>query len=164
MTLGSNTSGHLFDTSFTTDGVLYSAANGVITSTSAGTATQVLTSNGPGVAPTFQAAASGAAVWTDQSGALSAASGANYFITGTSTATLPAVPSQGDTIRFTVDTTQILTVTANTGQVIRLGSSVSSTAGTVVSTARGDAITLVYRSTGTAWIADSGFTGNWTIT
>ncbi len=162
MTLGSNTSGHLFDTSFTTDGVLYSAANGVITSTSAGTAGQVMTSNGAGVAPTYQAVSLGA--WTDQSGALSAASGANYFITGTSTATLPAAPSQGDTIKFTVDTTQILTVTANTGQVIRLGSSVSSTAGTVVSTARGDAITLVYRSTGTAWIADSGFTGNWTIT
>lgn len=59
MTVGSNTSGHLFDTSFTTDGVLYSGANGVITSTSAGTSTQVLTSNGPGVAPTFQPASGG---------------------------------------------------------------------------------------------------------
>jgi hypothetical protein len=57
--LGSNTSGHLFDTTFTTDGVLYSAANGVITSTAAGTAGQVLTSNGAGVAPTYQAAGGG---------------------------------------------------------------------------------------------------------
>jgi hypothetical protein len=56
MTLGSNTSGHLFDTSFTTNGVLYSANSGVITSTSAGTATYVLTSNGSGSAPTFQPA------------------------------------------------------------------------------------------------------------
>jgi len=54
MTLGSNTSGHLFDTSFNANGVLYSAASGVITSTTVGTATHVLTSNGAGVAPTFQ--------------------------------------------------------------------------------------------------------------
>lgn len=59
MTLGSNTSGHLFDTSFTTNGVLYSAASGVVTSTTAGTATHVLTSNGSGSAPTFQAVTSG---------------------------------------------------------------------------------------------------------
>jgi len=61
MVLGSNTSGHLFDTTFTSAGVLYSDANGVITSTGAGVATQVLTSNGPGVAPTYQAAGGGSA-------------------------------------------------------------------------------------------------------
>jgi len=58
-TLGSNTSGHLFDTTFTTGGVLYSAANGVITSTNAGTIGQVLTSNGAGIAPTYQTISSG---------------------------------------------------------------------------------------------------------
>lgn len=62
MTVGTNSSGHFFDTSFTTDGVLYSAASGVITSTSAGTAGQVLTSNGAGVAPTYQAASAAGAV------------------------------------------------------------------------------------------------------
>ena len=61
MVLGSNSSGHLFDTTFTTDGVLYSAVSGVITSTAAGNAGQVLTSNGPGVAPTYQAAGGGSA-------------------------------------------------------------------------------------------------------
>jgi hypothetical protein len=59
MTLGSNSSGHLFDTTFNTDGVLYSDSNGVITSTSVGSATQVLTSNGTGNAPTFQAVTGG---------------------------------------------------------------------------------------------------------
>jgi hypothetical protein len=63
MVLGSNTSGHLFDTSFTADGVLYSDASGVITSTSAGTAGQVLTSNGAGVAPTYQAAGGGSTTY-----------------------------------------------------------------------------------------------------
>ncbi len=57
--LGSNTSGHLFDTSFTADGVLYADASGVITSTAAGSSGQVLTSNGAGVAPTYQAAGGG---------------------------------------------------------------------------------------------------------
>jgi len=58
MTLGSNTAGHLFDTSFTTNGVLHSAASGVMTSTSAGTSTYLLTSNGTGSAPTYQVAPS----------------------------------------------------------------------------------------------------------
>lgn len=59
MVLGSNTSGHLFDTTFTADGILYADGSGVVTSTTAGTAGQVLTSNGPGVAPTYQAGGGG---------------------------------------------------------------------------------------------------------
>ena len=58
MTIGSNTSGHFFDTSFTTNGVVYSATGGVLTSTTAGTSGQLLTSNGAGSAPTYQAAPS----------------------------------------------------------------------------------------------------------
>jgi len=59
---GKNTSGDLYQTSLTTNGVLYSAASGVVTSTAAGTSGQVLTSNGSGSAPTYQTASSGA--WT----------------------------------------------------------------------------------------------------
>jgi len=58
MTIGSNTSGHFFDTSLTTNGVIYSDASGVLTSTATGTAGQLLTSNGSGSAPTFQTAPS----------------------------------------------------------------------------------------------------------
>src|SRR5260221_1224895 len=53
---GVNTSGNLFQTSLTANGILYASSTGVITSTAVGTATQVLTSNGTGVAPTYQAA------------------------------------------------------------------------------------------------------------
>ena len=53
MTLGSNTSGHLFDTTFTTNGVLHSAASGVITSTAAGTTGNILISQGAGAAPIY---------------------------------------------------------------------------------------------------------------
>ncbi len=77
--LGSNTSGHLFDTSFTADGVLYADASGVITSTAVGTATHVLTSNGTGVAPTFQAAGGGGGSAT---GFFAYASSAKTNVTG----------------------------------------------------------------------------------
>lgn len=53
MVLGNNSSGHLFDTSFTTEGVLYSAASGVITSTAAGTAGQMLQSAGNASPPAY---------------------------------------------------------------------------------------------------------------
>lgn len=101
--------------------------------------------------------------WTDQSGAFAAAESMGYFITGASTATLPASPSQGDTIKFNVDTASALTIQANTGQFVRISTSLSSSAGTAVNTFQGDAITLVYRSTGTTWHADV-VIGVWGVT
>lgn len=53
MTIGVNSSAHLFDTSFNTDGVLYSAASGVVTSTVAGDVGQIFTGTGAGSAPTW---------------------------------------------------------------------------------------------------------------
>lgn len=120
----------------------------------------LLTFTATGKAATYQTPVVIQYTWNDQSGAFAATVNTAYFITTTSTATLPASPSQGNTIIFSVDTTNVLTIQANTGQVIRLGNAVSSSAGTTFSTARGDSITLVYRSTGTAWIASSSI-GNW---
>ncbi len=100
--------------------------------------------------------------WSDTSGAFSPLKENGYFITGTATGTLPASPAQGDTIKFILDTTQILTIQANGTQVIRLGTAVSSAAGTIVSANRGDAITLVYRASGTSWIAESSIGNLWT--
>ena len=101
--------------------------------------------------------------WSEVSGSVNASVNNGYFVTGTCTSTLPGSPSSGDTIKYIVDTTNILTVQANTGQVIRIGNQVSASAGTVVSTARGDSVVLVYRSTGAAWIHEGGPQGNWTI-
>lgn len=106
---------------------------------------------------------SGGFTWSDASGSFPAAKENGYFIIATATATLPLSASNGDTIKFISDTTQFLTIQANTGQTIRLGNTVSAAAGTAVSTARGDAITLIYRSTDTSWIAENSV-GNWTIT
>jgi hypothetical protein len=102
--------------------------------------------------------------WTDTSGAFSPLKDNGYFITTTANGTLPASPSQGDTIKFFVDTTNILTITAPGSQIIRLGSSVSSAGGTIVSTAQGDSVELTYRSSDTCWCAIAGFSGNWTLT
>ena len=104
------------------------------------------------------------ATWSDQSGAFNAAVANGYFITNTSTATLPPAPSEGDTIAFVVDTTNILTIQANAGQMIRVGSAISVAAGTSTNNARGDSVILVYRSTGTTWFSLTSPQGTWTTT
>jgi hypothetical protein len=61
---------------FTANGILYGNGTGAIGATAVGTATHVLTSNGAGVAPTFQAAAAGATDIDGLSDALTNSSGA----------------------------------------------------------------------------------------
>jgi hypothetical protein len=101
--------------------------------------------------------------WADTSGTVTAVSFNGYFITAVCTSTLPASPNEGDTISYVVDTASTLTITGNTGQKIRLGSALSAAAGTCANNARGDAITLVYRSSGTTWFGLNAV-GSWTIT
>ena len=108
-------------------------------------------------------AGSAAFPWSDTSGTVTATAFNGYFITATCTSTLPASPSEGDTISYCVDTTDILTITANTGQKIRLGTSLSISAGTCANTARGDSITLVYRTSGSTWFSVPGPQGNWNV-
>lgn len=106
----------------------------------------------------------GGLTWSDQSTSFNAAKNNGYFVSNTATATMPASPSNGDTIAFIVDTTSILTITANTGQTIRIGTSVSASAGTAASNSRGDSLTLVYRTSTTSWICLGSPEGTWTIT
>lgn len=103
-------------------------------------------------------------VWSDNSGTFTAASNNGYFITTTATPTLPAAPAEGDTVSFIVDTTNICTITANTGQRIRVGTTLSALAGTCASNFRGDSIDLVYRTTGATWFARSAPEGTWSVT
>lgn len=106
----------------------------------------------------------GGFTWNDVSGAFSPLKNNGYFVTATATGTLPASPSQGDTIKFFVDhATQVLTIDAPGTQIIRIGTLVSSAGGTAVSTAHGDSVELVYRASDTCWCAIAGFTGTWTM-
>lgn len=110
------------------------------------------------------AAEDGGFAWNDVSGAFSPLKNNGYFITGTATGTLPASPSQGDTVKFFVDhASQVLTIDAPGTQIIRMGSLVTSAGGTAVSTLQGDSVELVYRTSDTCWCAIAGFTGTWTI-
>lgn len=106
----------------------------------------------------------GGFAWSDTSGTVTAVAQNGYFITTTCTSTLPASPSEGDTVKYIVDTTNLLTITGNTGQKIRIGTQLSAAAGTAVNTQRGDAITLVYRTSGTTWFADGNPVGGWNVT
>lgn len=112
---------------------------------------------------TIASTASGGLTWADKSTDFSAAASKGYFISGSCIATLPGAPSNGDTISFFVDGAFTVTITANTGQTIQISSNVSSSAGTQVNTATGDACTLVYRATDTKWCATS-FVGAWNKT
>lgn len=102
--------------------------------------------------------------WTDEGGNFNAASNNGYFCTALLTATLPATPAQGDIIKFVMDTASVVTVTANAGQKIRMGNTISALAGTCASTRQGDSMELVYRAASATWYAYAGSTGSWTIT
>lgn len=105
----------------------------------------------------------GGVVWSDAGASGSVASGSGSFATASITLTLPASPAQGDICAFIADTSGVVTVQAAAGQVIRLGNVASAAAGSAASTARGDSIVLIYRTSGSSWIADSSM-GNWSIT
>lgn len=102
--------------------------------------------------------------WNDEGSGFSAVAGNGYFLTATATSLLPSSPAQGTTISFVVDTPSILTIQANTGQFIRVGASISSSAGTCANKAIGDSITLVYRASDTTWFSLSGPQGTWIVT
>lgn len=86
------------------------------------------------------------------------------FVTATATRTLPATAGllDGDLVIFFCTTANVLTVTANTGQTIRIGTLVSSSAGTAASTAIGDSLTLRFDATAVSWRAVS-VIGTWVV-
>jgi trimeric autotransporter adhesin len=168
-------------TSFNTTGVVITGATSTTALTavtltdgqlaigsSAGNPAAATLSAGSGIAITNGhnsitiSATSGGFAWSDQSGNFNAAKENGYFCTAALTATLPASPSEGDTIAFICTTTSIV-IGANTGQTIKIGASSSTSAGTATNNAIGDSVTLVYRSTGTAWWSLTGPQGTWTL-
>ncbi len=126
----------------------------------AGTAGQILVSNG-GSLPSFQTPANVFA-WTDEGTSFSPAAGNGYFVTAAATATLPASPSEGQTITIYADTGSTVVVQAQTGQVIRIAASTSSSGGTASSSVQGNSVTLVYRSASTTWNSPAS-QGTWVL-
>jgi hypothetical protein len=114
-------------------------------------ATYFSSSNGSGIA------------WSDVSSSATVSIASGSFATAAITLTLPASPAEGATCAFVADTSGALVIQANTGQVIRVGNIVSGTTGNVTTTAQGDSLTLVYRTSGQRWIATQSM-GNLTVT
>lgn len=128
--------------------------------------TGISLTNASGVSGNTTIATTGTLIgtWTDEATSFSALKNNGYFVTANATATLPASPAQGDTIAFNVDSASgILTITANTGQVISVGKVTSASAGTAASNFTGDSIVLVYRTSDTSWRAIQSV-GTWTVT
>ena len=151
-----------------TYGVVFFDSTGsppAFTAITPGVSGTILTSTGATTSPTWQAPSISGFPWTDEATSFGAVANNGYFVTAAATATLPASPSQGDAVAFAYDAaTGAVTITANTGQVIRVGSVVSATAGTCVSQVRGDSIKLVYRTVGSAWICVGAPQGVWIVT
>lgn len=150
-------SGGSDNSSFTAYGTLVAGttSTGAFASVSPGTSGQVLTSNGAGSYPTYQAASGGGLSWfvtTSLTNNLVANIG--YFSahpTAQLVFTLPASPSLGDTYEVCANTAGLggWTIQYNSGQFIQLGTLASTTStGQIYGTStKGDWIRIVYDGT-----------------
>jgi hypothetical protein len=146
-------------------GALISSATGLLSSSGAGVAGQVLMSNGPGVAPTFQNSED--VSWQSVAGTtISLVPNKGYILqAGTlTTATLPLVCPAGDVIRICGSGTGLFLIAQNTGQSIKLGttSSTGGATGSVASSNQYDAIELLCVVANTMFATISSV-GNFTV-
>lgn len=101
----------------------------------------------------FVSIASSGMTWIDEGAGILLTANNGYFITAAVTETLPAAPSQGDTIKIICDHAGPIVITANAGQTISLGTISSSVAGTFTNTALGDSLELFFRAATSDWKA-----------
>lgn len=101
---------------------------------------------------------------TVTSGAVAVSANVSGTVYANSAAFTPTLPSAaaGYVYTFMVQNASALTITANTGDTIRLAGTVSAAAGTCVSSTVGDVITLIAIDA-TQWIAQS-IIGTWVVT
>lgn len=101
--------------------------------------------------------------WTDKAANFNIATQNGYFCTATLTATLPNAPTQGTSCIIYVDTSDPVTVQAQGGDFLQVGSNISVAAGVAVSNTRGAILELVYRTSDLTWHTISSL-GSWSIT
>lgn len=115
-----------------------------------GTSTLTITDSGGGL------------VWNDRAISFAASSNNGYFVSATSTGTLPASPSQGDEVEFCITSLGVtLTVLANVGQRICVGTDLSAIAGMSVATNLGSSISLTYQASSSTWFSVTAPQGTW---
>lgn len=146
-------------TQFTTDsGIAVPAANnlnvfgGTGATTSAAGSTIIITVKNDGF------------TWSEQNGNFNAAVQNGYFCNALLTATLPSSGSLviGNSIIFFIDTASIVTIQANTGQMIQISSTISAAAGTTSSNTQGAILELVFKPSDSTWHTISSL-GSWSV-
>lgn len=165
------------------NGVLISSALGVPSFLANGTTGQVLTAT-TGSPPSWGAGASGtvtsvsggpgititgtatdpivnSVIFTDTTAATLAVDN-GYFATAAGTYPMPATAAQGEEIIVVCDTAGAVVLDCPALNFIRIGNAITSSGGTVTSTAIGDSLTLRYRLSTLTWYA-AGVQGNWII-
>lgn len=160
-------SGGLNVPSFTTAGALVSTSAGLITDADASTAGYVLTSNGSGSAPSFQAPASGGMSWVNVTGtSQSMAVGTGYVANNASlvTLTLPATAAVGDIIAVQGSGAGGWQIAQNSGQTIHFnaGDSTTGASGYLASGGQYDVVFLMCITANTDWVYNGGF-GNYNL-
>lgn len=143
-------------------------SNGQLSSLGFGTSTQVLTSNGAGVSPTWQTLVIPAAfTWNNITASQALAVNNGYFCVspgGAISLSLPATSSVGQVIEVSLNGATSFTITQAANQQISLGN-VNTTlgvGGSLASTQQGDTIKLVCRTANLLWVVTS-VIGNPTI-
>ncbi len=107
----------------------------------------------------------GGLTWTDEALSFAAVSNNGYFVSATATATLPAAPSQGDVVEFVITNIGVtLTIQANAGQFICIGTDLSVVAGNTVGAQLGNSISFTYQASSTTWFSVTAPQGSWVTT
>ncbi len=138
----------------------YQSASGVTGFLTPSTSGFVLTSNGTGSAPSFQAAGGGGVSWIDQTTtsvtmAINKAYSANNA--GLVTLTLPATAVFGSIVQVSGNGAGGWLIAQNSGQTIHFGAVNTTTGGggSLASTSRYDQVTLVCSVANTDWVVNS---------
>ncbi len=102
--------------------------------------------------------------WSEQNTNFAAAIQNGYFCNAMLTATLPASGGLtiGNTIIIYVDTPQVVTIQANTGQSIQIGSNISIAGGVATSSTQGAILELIYKPSDSTWHTQSSL-GVWGV-
>lgn len=103
--------------------------------------------------------------WSDQAASFNAVVEHSYFVTNTATVTLPASGGLvlGNSVTVYVDTANIVTIQAGTGEFIQYGANISVSGGVLVSNTQGSTVQLIYRTSDSTWHTLSS-EGTWSLT